>query len=166
MFVVQDRVLHCIDIEGIRCLCYNCTEQPKRDPCLQPHHATVFERNVYVSKSKIHRFGLFARNDILPKDIICLYSGVRREEPIEGNVFTCKIKSITDDTQDYYIDANDPRNYCGRWMNHGDSPNARLVIPLGGVIRCPDKEKCAILVECKTNIKEGDEILIDYDLDK
>ena len=125
------------------------------DCCLQPHHATVFERNVYVSKSKIHRFGLFARNDILPKDIICLYSGVRRDEPIEGNVFTCRIKSTTDDTPDYYIDSNDPQNYCGRWMNHGDSPNARLVIPLGGVIRCPDKEKCAILVECKTKIKDG-----------
>ena len=162
MFVEQDRVLRCIDIKGIRCLCYNCTEQQKRVPCLQPHHATVFEQNVYVWRSQIHNFGLFARNNMLPKDIICLYSGVRREEPIEGNVFTCKIKSITVDTQDFYIDSNDPQNYCGRWMNHSKSPNARLVIPLGGVIRCRDKEKCAILVECITNIKQGEEILIDY----
>ena len=154
------------------CECYNCARNnlnlhPQRNVvpfrCLQPYHSSVFEQNVYVWTSPIHGYGLFTRKSINKKDIICLYSGERRVDAVEGHKYTCKIKSVTT-KPDFYIDSQDPDNLSGRWANSSKTPNARLTIPLGGVINCQDQKKCAILVECISNIEKGEEIVIDYAL--
>ena len=168
---IQDRVSDSIDTSVFtKCECYNCERNRYNchrkvvpTSCLQPYHSSVFERNVYVWRSPIHRYGLFAQNRMKNKDIICLYSGERRVDAVEGHNYTCKIKSVTTTEPDFYIDSQDPDNFSGRWANSSKTPNARLVIPLGGVIKCRDKNKFAILVECIRNIEKGDEIVIDYE---
>ena len=157
---MQDRVSHSIDTPiATKCPCYNC--QKKVVPCLQPYHSRVFEQNVYVWTSPIHRYGLFALKSMNSKDIICLYSGERRADPVEGHDYTCTVKSVTTEP-DFVIDSEDPNNHSGRWANCSTNPNARLTIPLGGVINCRDKNKCAILLECIKNIERDEEIVIDY----
>ena len=95
-------------------------------------------------------------------DIICLYSGERRTDVVEGNNYTCKIQGDPKGSKTFYIDGRDKPYYSGRWINHSKAPNARLVVPLGGVLTCHDKTKCAILVECIKPIGENEEIFVDY----
>lgn len=159
---VQDRIRYSTKCEGTACLCYHCTAA-KGLPCLQPYHATIFEQHVYVHKSPIHGYGLYARHAIRVKDIICLYSGERRTSVVEGNNFICKVHtSDTKGSEVFFIDGQDTPHFSGRWANHSHVPNARLTVPLGGVISCHDNKKCAILVECIKAIKEHEEIFIDY----
>lgn len=158
--VVQDRISHGVISEGSTCLCYSCTV--KVGSCLQPYHSRVFERHVYVWESPIHGFGLFARHSMRVKDIICLYSGQRRTSADEGNEFICKVQGDTKGNETFFIDGQDKPYYSGRWANHSHDPNARLVVPLGGVISCHDNKKCAILVECIKPIGKREEIFVDY----
>ena len=113
-------------------------------------------------RSDVHGIGLFATKRIKKKDIICLYSGERRLSADEGNEFICKVEGDTKGSETFFIDGRDKPYYSGRWINHSNDPNARLVVPLGGVISCHDNKKCAILVECIKAIKEHEEIFIDY----
>ena len=157
----QDRILYDSGSEDSTCLCVHC--KVKGLPCLQPYYSRLVEQHVYVWKSKIHRFGLFAQHSMRVKDIICLYSGERRTKAVEGNNYTCKIQQgDSKRNETFYIDGRDKPYYSGRWINHSTAPNARLIVPLGGVIRCHDNTKCAILVECIKRIKENEEIFIDY----
>ena len=132
--------------------------QVRQFKCLQPFHMMVVERNVFVWSSTIHGHGLFARKKLKPFDIICLYSGDlhNKDWTISGD-FTCQIDQG-------FIDSSDRwNNFSGRWMNHSCSPNARLVVPLGGqLLRCPQKGRVAILVECVKMIYPFEEICIDY----
>lgn len=109
---------------------------------------------------------MFARNQMEPKDIICLYSGVCRYEishEHEENDYIVKVKSVTTDSSDCYIDGSHVFNYSGRYANYHTSPNARLIIPIGGLIICRHERRKAILVECTKPIEKGEEIFIDYD---
>ena len=142
------------------CLCFNC--KVEKVPCLQPFHTSVFERHVYVDKSSVHGYGLFARTAMRVMDIICLYSGDRCSRAIDGKDYVCKVKSDTEGSKSFFIDGENKPYYSGRWANHSKLPNARLVVPLGGVISCHDNKKCAILVECIKPIAANEEILIDY----
>lgn len=142
-------------------MCHNCTTV-KELPCLQPFHSTIFEQHVYVSKSTVHGFGLFARHLMREKDIICLYSGERRTSIVQGNDYICKVEGDTDRTESFFIDGQDKPYYSGRWSNHSIVPNARLTVPLGGVLICHDNKKCGIVVECIRPIAENEEIFIDY----
>ena len=162
MFVTftQDRVKYDVGSEDTTCWCANC--KVKELPCLQPYHSRVVEQHVYVWKSPIEGFGLFARHSMREKDIICLYSGERRTDAVEGNKYTCKIQGDSKGSEPFYIDGQDKPYYSGRWLNHSIDPNARLVVPLGGVISCHDNTKCAILVECIKPIGKNEEIFVDY----
>ena len=153
-------MLYCPRSKSTTCLCHNCTL--KTIPCLQPYHSSVFERHVYIAESSVHGYGLFARSPIRVKDIICLYSGDRRSSAIEGNDYICKVTSCVQGVEPFFIDGKDKPYYSGRWANHSNFPNARLVVPLGGVISCHDNKKCAILVECIKPIEKDEEIFIDY----
>ena len=156
----QDRILCDVGSEDTTCLCVHC--KVKGLPCLQPYHSRVVEQHVSVWKSTTHGFGLFARHPMRVKDIICLYSGERRTDAVEGNNYTCKIQGDSKGSETFYIDGRDKPYYSGRWINHSNDPNARLVVPLGGVLSCHDNTKCAILVECIKRIRENEEIFVDY----
>lgn len=158
---VQDRIYHGVVSEGTTCLCYRCNVEGGMS-CLQPYHSSVFEQHVYVWESPIHGFGLFARHSMRVKDIICLYSGERRTSVDEGNEFICKVEGDTKGSETFFIDGRDKPYYSGRWTNHSDDPNARLIVPLGGVITCHNNKKCAILVECIKPIREHEEIVVHY----
>ena len=158
---MQDRIYHGVASEGTTCSCYHCNVKGGNS-CLQPYHSSVFERHVYVWKSPIDGFGLFARHPMRVKDIICLYSGERRTSADEGNEFICKVEGDRKGSENLFIDGRDKPYYSGRWANHSDDPNARLVVPLGGVISCHDNKKCAILVECIKPIGECEEIFVHY----
>ena len=163
MFVTftQDRVEYDVGSEDTTCLCINC--KAKELPCLQPYHSRVVEQHVYVWKSRIEGFGLFARHSMRENDIICLYSGERRSDAVEEtNKYTCRIQGDSKGSESFFIDGQDQPYYSGRWINHSNDPNARLVVPLGGVIRCHNTTKCAILVECIKPIGKNEEIFVDY----
>jgi len=89
-------------------------------------------------------------------DIICLYSGVSRKKGESTGDFTCRT-NICD------IDGGDVDNYSGRWINHSYSPNARLVVPIGGLLTCHNK-RVGVIVECLQPISQCEEIFIDYGL--
>ena len=128
----QDRVEYDVGSEDTTCLCINC--KAKELPCLQPYHSRVVEQHVYVWKSRIEGFGLFARHSMRENDIICLYSGERRSDAVEEtNKYTCRIQGDSKGSESFYIDGQDQPYYSGRWINHSNDPNARLVVPLGGV---------------------------------
>ena len=128
-------------------LCVHC--KVKGLPCLQPYHSRVVEQHVYVCKSTTHRFGLLTRHSMWTKDIICLYSGERRTNTVEGNNYTCRIQGDSKGSETFYWwSGRDKPYYSGRWINHSNVPNTRLIVPLGGVISCHDNTKCVILVEC------------------
>ena len=157
---VQDRIWFATSSENTTCLCYHCTKCQEGLSCLQPLHSTIFEQHVYVSKSLVHGFGLFARHSMREKDIICLYSGEHRTSVVEGNRYTCSVHTKTGEI--LFIDGQDKPYYSGRWANHSTVPNARLVVPLGGLLSCHDNKKCGVLVECLGAIEENEEIFIDY----
>ena len=151
------------------CLCYHCVSKRydntdrknhhrvQQLTCLQPLNMMVVEKNVFVWTSKIHGFGLFARRKMKPLDIVCLYSGdLRQKKWTTTGDFVCEIDQG-------FIDSEDVNNFSGRWMNHSCSPNARLVVPLGQkLLKCLQKGRVAILVECVKTIHPFDEICIDY----
>ena len=111
---------------------------------------------MFVWPSTVHGYGLFARKSMKRSDIICLYSGVSRKKGESTGDFTCRT-NICD------IDGGDVDNYSGRWINHSYSPNARLVVPIGGLLTCHNKRVCFI-VECLQPISQCEEIFIDYGL--
>ena len=118
------------------------------------------ERNAFVWKSPVHGFGLFSRKRLQPGDIICLYSGTVGSLQTD-NAFTCKVDG-EERGSILMIDSSDQDNYCGRWINHSCVPNARLVVPIDGVIRNDEIKRCAIIVECVKEIHQCEEIFIDY----
>ena len=162
------------------CICFTCvntspvtasktgttsTSLLQRSPtqlCLQPYHYSVLERNVFVWRSKIHNYGLFARKTMVKGDIICLYSG-----SLHTNILNNKgdfICSIALNNKKYYIDARDILNYSGRWCNHSVVPNARLLVPLRGILKLKTGQH-AILIQCVRTINRCDEIFINYGLE-
>ena len=120
----------------------------------------VVEKNVFVWTSNIHGHGLFAREKMEPRDIVCLYSGdFHKTKRTTTGDFVCRIDQG-------FIDGSDLNNFSGRWMNHSCSPNARLVVPLGEkLLVCPPKGRVAILVECVKTIYPSEEICIDYGME-
>ena len=154
------------DHEIHKCLCYNCVTTKdevsrKTLPCLQPYHKTHLEKNVFVWKSSVHGYGLFALKQLQQHDIICLYSGEIGSSQTD-NAFTCKVRGGSPDEDDILIDSSDHDNYSGRWLNHSRVPNARLVVPFKGIIRCLKTNKHSIIVECIKEIQQHEEIFIDY----
>ena len=143
-----------------QCLCYNCFNGGNGNPCLQPYHNTCMEMNAFVWKSLVHGFGLFSRKHLQPGDIVCLYSGTVGSSQME-NAFTCKVDG-EERGSTLMIDSSDHDNYSGRWINHSCVPNARLVVPIGGVIRNDKIKRYAIIVECVKEIHPCEEIFIDY----
>ena len=151
-----------------QCQCYHCHSKKhdvlrvrvQQSRCLQPFHMMVVERNVFVWTSNIHGHGLFAREKMEPRDIICLYSGdFHRTKRTTTGDFVCRIEQG-------FIDGSDHNNFSGRWMNHSCSPNARLAVPPGEMlIVCPPKGRVAILVECVKTIYPFEEICIDYGME-
>ena len=111
---------------------------------------------MFVWPSTVHGYGLFARKSMKRSDIICLYSGVSRKKGESTGDFTCRT-NICD------IDGGDVDNYSGRWINHSYSPNARLVVPIGGLLTCHNK-RVGVIVECLQPISQCEEIFIDYGL--
>lgn len=89
-------------------------------------------------------------------DLICLYSGFSRKKGESTGDFTCSTNTCD-------IDSGDVNNYSGRWMNHSCTPNARLVVPIGGLLTCHNK-RVGIIVECLQPIYQCEEIFIDYGL--
>lgn len=116
----------------------------------------VVERNVFVWSSTVHGYGLFARKPMKRSDLICLYSGISRKKGESTGDFTCSTNTCD-------IDSGDVNNYSGRWMNHSCTPNARLVVPIGGLLTCHNK-RVGIIVECLQPIYQCEEIFIDYGL--
>ncbi len=113
---------------------------------------------MFVWRSNVHGYGLFARKNMTPGDIICLYSGSRRKADQVTGDFVCDIHG--DPSQK--IDGRDLDNYSGRWINHSITPNARLCNPLDNrLLRC-HKRRVAIIVECVKPIIRCEEIFIDY----
>ena len=158
-------VMASIDEEKIKihkCVCYNCFDDGDHlilngNPCLQPYYKTCMERNVFVWKSPVHGFGVYARKRLRPKEIICLYSGKPGSSETD-NPFICKVDGEEDGS--ILIDASDPNNYSGRWINHSFVPNARLVVPICGLMR--HDKKYVVIVECTKEIQQFEEVFIDY----
>lgn len=140
---------------SLSCVCENCFSG-NEEPCLQQYFRTGLEHNVYVKKSAVHGFGLFARKNLRVKDIICLYSGNIVSETTKSQY----IAELKDKDGNILIDGQHVKNFSGRWLNHSARPNARLVKPIGGILHY--KSKHAIMVECIRDIGEGDEIFINY----
>lgn len=152
------------NIEKHVCKCYNCQNESnmRHKICLQPYHKTWFERNVFVSKSPVHGYGLFACKDLQPNDIICFYSG-KRVSAQKDSAFVCKVNGDEEHGgTDSFIDGSNHANFSGRWINHSYIPNARLIVPIGGVLRCHENRRDVIIVECVKEIKKGEEIFINY----
>lgn len=105
----------------------------------------------------MHGMGLFARRNLQKKDIICFYSG---DVPLKNikSKYIAEVKDLKGEI--ILIDGDDVKNFSGRWMNHSARPNARLVKPIGGILRYDKKH--VILVECIKEIRKGDEIFVNY----
>ena len=127
------------------------------------------ECNVVVYHSKIHGYGLFAAKDMKLNDLICRYSG-KCVEHVGEHVDTSWAASVVllytekgEPKETVYIDSICRENFSGRWINHSHSPNAKLVIPLGGKpLYDRKRDVWYIFVQCLCDIKKGDEIFVDY----
>ena len=171
-YIHQDCMTDAINVpddHGIhKCLCYNCTtnnnDNPscKGLPCLQPYHNTILENNVFVWTSSVHGFGVFALKHLKPKDIICLFTGKVKSSQQTDNDYTCKVDGGNNGGDDLFIDSSNQDNYSGRYINHSCVPNARLVVPVNGVLRCKKTNKRGVIVECVREIQQHEEIFIDY----
>lgn len=130
--------------------------------CLQPYHNSILERNVFVWRSEIHNYGLFARKTIVKGDIICLYSGSLHTTKTltDESDFICSVKQ---NKKTHHIDSRKLLNYSGRWCNHSVVPNARLLVPSRGILKLQTGQH-AILVQCVRTINTCDEIFINYGL--
>jgi len=161
----QDRINAIIakDVEELSndCVCDNCFEE-EGGRCLQPYYKTGLEHNVFARSSDVHGIGLFSRKHLKQGDIICLYSGTTTISSTQSE-FIAKVMVSTDPDQKIFIDSVDTDNFSGRWINHSIYPNARLVLPIGGLLTYKD-QRVAILVECVKEIQDDEEIFIDYGL--
>ena len=85
---------------------------------LQPW--AYWEPNVYVAKSPVHGFGLFARRDLKGNarygEIICLYSGecVSKSALVgqADNVWVCS--TFDEKGKEWCVDSRNPNNAAGR----------------------------------------------------
>ena len=123
---------------------------------MQPYLPTGFEPNVFARKSTVDGIGLFAGKRLQKEDIICLYSGNVVSETTESKY----VVKVSDQNGSILIDGHDVDNFSGKWINHSLRPNARLVKPIGGILRY--KERRVIIVESLKEIQKGEEIFIDY----
>ena len=127
------------------------------------------ECNVVVYHSNIHGYGLFAAKNLKVNDLVCRYSG-KYLEHVDEHVDTSYVAGVVlsynkkgEPQEKMYIDSISRENFSGRWINHSHSPNAKLVIPLGGKpLYDSRRDVWYIFVQCLCDIKKGDEIFVDY----
>ena len=145
------------------CHCYHCRNPELSLQCLQPFYQQ--EPDVFVSKSSLHGFGLFAETNIREGTTICLYSGSRTtKDPntMIDNETSFWATIVEDDGINWSIDSTKPNNHSGRWCNHSHKPNAEL--QHNGLVQLRDKRIILHVVATK-DIKQYEEITINYGKD-
>ena len=145
------------------CHCYHCRNPELSLQCLQPFYQQ--EPDVFVSKSSLHGFGLFAETNIREGTTICLYSGSRTTKDLNtmiDNEMSFWATIVEDDGNYWSIDSTKPNNHSGRWCNHSHKPNAEL--QHNGLVQLRDKRIILHVVATK-DIKQYEEITINYGKD-
>ena len=75
---------------------------------------------VLVGPSKVHGLGVFADRDFKVTDTVCLYGGLCVSEGISSGRFMLQVDCFNHKThtlEKWHLDAEDPNNACGRWVN-------------------------------------------------
>ena len=117
-----------------------------------------------VRRSKIHNYGLFARNGFAKGDMVVEYQGEilrqtiaderekKAEREGEGDGGSCYMFKLDDD---YVVDATVKGN-CARFINHSCNPNCSCKM-----IEDETRQK-HIMIIAKRDILPGEEITYDY----
>jgi hypothetical protein len=122
------------------------------------------ERILAVKRSKIHNYGLFARNGFTKGDLVVEYQGEilrqtiaderekKSERQGDGDGGSCYMFKLDDD---YVVDATVKGN-CSRFINHSCNPNCSCKM-----IEDETRQK-HIMIIAKRDILPGEEITYDY----
>ena len=117
-----------------------------------------------VKRSKIHNYGLFAKNAFIKGDMVVEYQGEilrqtiaderekKSEREGDGNGGSCYMFKLDDD---YVVDATVKGN-CARFINHSCAPNCSCKM-----IEDETRQK-HIMIIAKRDILPGEEITYDY----
>ena len=124
----------------------------------QPYAHFECERDVYVARSHISGYGLFAKTNIRRHSIACMYSGklVRHAEIPDSNTWIAHIDNV------WGIDAQDEKNLSGRWANHSLRNNAKIALPNDGILYDGRIKVYCLLIQAIRDICVTEEITVDY----
>ncbi|RXH54305.1 Proteins containing SET domain [Granulicella sibirica] len=127
-----------------------------REPRIDPRFASY---RLIVRPSRIHRFGLFAAEDIPARRKVIEYAGERigREETIRRLGDQAKLMYLfTLDKKDWSVTIDGSVGGSGaEYINHSCDPNIRAWVFKGH-----------LLYMARRAIREGDELTIDYKFPK
>jgi len=171
-------VCFAIQLEDV-CLCPHVTlplpsafTRCSRASCIQPY--AHCEPLVFVAKSAVHGYGVFARRDIEPGELVCMYSGmcVDYVSVTDRSDYILEIlwlNVMTGEQETWYLDASNKDNAAGRWVN--DARNTQYSnnvhytnYPLKRHPLNPRIYYVWMKALCK--IAQGDEFFVSYSEDK
>ena len=147
---------------------YSCERASLKSIGRNPRQRDPWEdKLVYVKESLLPQGGegLFAKRDIKPKELVCLFNGVRLKtclhavQKMEDSDYRIRLNADLD--LDIPNDCISMKNYCatlGHKANHSNLPNAEWTIvehPRFGLIRG---------LSATVAIRKDDEILINYQM--
>ena len=144
--VEQKKICHQNKLMGIECIDGKCCE--KCNNCTMGKYKW---KNVYVDKSNIHSFGLFADQQILKEEFIIDYLGLEYQK---GKDNEKKFSNYIMQMKHHYIDGHKDGSLA-RYINHSNNPNAIFKkIVVEGV------ERSAVYTDKNIGVKE--EITCNY----
>ena len=127
----------------------------------QPFAHFECEKNVYVAKSQISGYGLFAKNPIPKNSFACYYSGVlvRVDEIPDSNEWVANVDRVK------CIDSQSRYNLSGRWANHSLANNAYIALPdagLHGILLHGRIKRLCLIIQTLRDIGRNEEITVNY----
>lgn len=139
------------------CMCSQLARIPRFSD-RQPFAHFHCEKDVYVAKSRISGYGLFAKN-FIPKDsMACYYSGalVRLAQTPDSNDWVAHVDKV------WGIDAQSMHNLSGRWANHSLAHNAKIAMPDAGLHYDGRIKRYCLLIWTLRDIDRNEEITVSY----
>ena len=125
---------------------------------------------VVVGPSKVHGLGVFALGNFNEGDTVCLYGGLCVHCAISSGRYMLDCDYFNHQThtlEKWYLDAENPQNACGRWVNDSVGTEWQGIYNVRVVPRLSKRfhfEYGTYTVEivATTDIRQGEELFMDY----
>ena len=125
---------------------------------------------VRVGPSRVHGLGVFAARDFSEGELVCWYGGKCVKCGTSSSRFMIEVDCFnfsTNTLEKWHLDAENPDNACGRWVNDSVGTQWEGIYNVKWVPRLSKKPDLVYMtytvdIVALTDIKKGEELLMSY----